>query len=107
MSVRRWLSVATTASGPAAFARSRASVVVVLIASAPSRCEPLDEHRHPLAAAHAHRLEPDRRVERLEVVEERAHDPGAGHAVRVAERDRAAVRVQLLSERIDPELAAD
>src|SRR5580698_10130161 len=68
--------------------------------------EALDEHGHALPAANAHRLEPDRLVERLEIVQQRAHDPGAGHAVGVPERDRAAVRIQLLAERIDAELPA-
>src|SRR5215213_10859439 len=72
-----------------------------------SSVQPLDEHRHSLPAADAHRLEADRRVQRVEVVEQGAHDPGAGHAVRVAERDRAAVRVELLAERVDTELATD
>src|SRR4051794_1315443 len=66
----------------------------------------LDEHRHALPAADAHRLEADGAVERLEIVEQRPHDPRAGHAVRVAERDRAAVRIQLVAERVDAELAA-
>ena len=49
-----------------------------------------------LAAADAHRLEADRVVERLEVVDQRGHDARAGHPVRVAEGDGAAVRVELL-----------
>src|SRR5205807_6777972 len=53
----------------------------------PELVQPLDEHRHSLAAADAHRLEPDRAVGLVEVVQERAHDPRAGHAVRVTERD--------------------
>src|SRR6188472_3795034 len=76
------------------------------LTSAPS-VQALDEHRHALAAADAHRLEADRPVERLQVVEQRVHDPRARHAIRVAERDRAAVRVELLAERVDPDLAAD
>src|SRR5688572_11895174 len=60
--------------------------------------KPLNHHRHALAAADAHRLEPDRASGRLQVVQQRAHDPRARHAVRMPERDRAAVGVQLLRE---------
>ena len=42
-----------------------------------------------------------------QVVEQRVHDPRAGHPVGMAEGDRAAVRVQLVAERVDAELAAD
>ena len=42
----------------------------------------LHDHRHALTAADAHRLEADRAVDRVEVVEQRAHDPRTGHAVR-------------------------
>src|SRR4051794_5887844 len=58
--------------------------------------QPLDDHRLAHAAGGAHGLEPDRRVERVEVVEQRGHDARAGHPERVAERDRAAERVELL-----------
>src|SRR5207237_1860372 len=54
----------------------------------------LDDHGHALAAADAHRLETDRLVEGLEVVDERRHDAGAGHAEGGAEGDGAAVRVE-------------
>src|SRR5436305_9188083 len=75
-------------------------------ASAFRSVQTLDEHRHSLPAADAHRLQPDRAVHRLQVVEQRAHDPRARHAIRMADRDRAAVRVQLVAERVDTDLAA-
>src|SRR4051812_38471014 len=56
----------------------------------------LDEDGHALAAADAHRLDAPRLVVGPQVVDQRAHDAGAGHAERVAEGDRAAVRVQLI-----------
>src|SRR5207248_6343388 len=74
--------------------------------SGPALVQPLDEHGHALAAADAHRLEPDRAVHRLEVVEQRSHDPRASHPVRMAKRDRTAVRVELVAERVDADLAA-
>ena len=42
----------------------------------------------------------------VEVVQQRAHDARARHPVRMPERDRPAVRVELLAERVDAELAA-
>ena len=48
----------------------------------------LDDHRHALPAADAHRLEAPRLAGVLEAVEQRGHDPRAGHPERVAERDR-------------------
>src|SRR3954464_15224426 len=39
-------------------------------ASAPRSVQALDQHCHALAATHAHRLEADRPVHRLEVVQE-------------------------------------
>src|SRR3954452_21675063 len=75
-------------------------------ARAPRSVQTFDEHGHSLAPADAHRLEPDRPVERLEIVQQGVHDPRAGHPVRMAERDRAAVRVQLVAEGVDADLAA-
>ena len=49
----------------------------------------------PEAAAAAHRDEPERAVGALELVQRGRDEPGAGRADRVAERDRAAVRVDL------------
>src|SRR5471032_1769199 len=76
-------------------------------ASPPRSAQALDEHCHALPAPDAHRLQADRPVHRLEVVQQRAHDPRARHPVRVAESDRAAVRVQLVAPWIDPDLTAD
>src|SRR5690606_12662837 len=61
----------------------RASVTVR--GSAGRSAQALDQHGHALAAADAQRLEPDGLVEGLQVVEQRRHDAGAGHAERVAE----------------------
>ena len=66
--------------------------------------EPLHDHRLAHPAGDAHRLQPDRAVERVEVVEQRGHDARARHPERVAERDRAAERVELL--RVDAPLVA-
>src|SRR5438105_10815211 len=68
--------------------------------------EPLDDHGHALAAADAHRLEADRLVEGLEVVDQGAHDPGARHAERVPQGDGPAVGVELVLD-VDAELVAD
>src|SRR5262245_1565947 len=59
------------------------------------RLEALDDHRHALAAADAHALHAVARTGLVHAVEERGHDARAGHAERVAERDRAAVHVEL------------
>ena len=57
----------------------------------------LDDHRHALAAADAHRLEAVAACRASSrPLMQRGHDAGAGHAERVAERDRAAVHVELL-----------
>src|SRR5437764_14223532 len=48
-----------------------------------SLADALDDHGHALTAADAHGLETDVLVERLQVVDEGGHDPGAGHAERV------------------------
>src|SRR5215208_4760486 len=66
--------------------------------------QPLHDHRLPHPAGDAHRLEADRAVEGVEVVEQRGHDARAGHPERVAESDRAAERVELL--RVDAPLVA-
>ena len=58
--------------------------------------EALDDDRHALAAADAHRLEAEPAVARLEPVDERGHDPGAGRPERVAQRDGATVHVELV-----------
>ena len=59
--------------------------------------EALQHHRHALPAADAHRFQTDRLIVRAEPVEERGGDAGAGHPEGVAEGDRAAVDVELLS----------
>src|SRR5919204_2516718 len=64
--------------------------------SSSNSVQSLDEHRLTHAAGHAHRLDPVGLVERLEVVEQRGHDPRSGHPERVAERNRAAERVELV-----------
>src|ERR1700732_3808127 len=56
----------------------------------------LHDHGHALAAADAHRLEAERFARVLERVEEGRHDAGAGLAERVAERDGAALDVELV-----------
>src|SRR2546428_11135533 len=63
--------------------------------------EPLHDHGHPLAAADAHRLQPERFVLLAKSVEQRAKNARAGHAEGMAERDRAAVGVELLAVRVD------
>ena len=64
--------------------------------------EALDQHRLAHAAGDAHRLDPERAVERAQAVQQRGHDARAGHPERVAEGDRATERVELLVG--DPEL---
>src|SRR5437762_10262768 len=61
----------------------------------------LHDHRHPLAATHAHRLQAKGLAALLEAVEEGAEDARAGHAERVAERDGSAVRVELVAKGVD------
>ncbi|MBI2705291.1 MAG: SDR family oxidoreductase [Actinobacteria bacterium] len=51
---------------------------------------------HALAAADAHRFEPEGLVGLLKPVDERGHDAGAGHAEGMTQRDRATVHVQLV-----------
>src|SRR5213080_1259052 len=72
-------------------------------AGGPSSAEALEHHRHALAAADAHGLQPEGAVLRLQTVEQRAGDAGAGHAERVADGDRAAVHVQLVD--VDAQVA--
>src|SRR5207248_2240791 len=67
--------------------------------------QPFQHHRHALTAADAHRLQAPLLVVELQRVDQRAGDPGAGHAERVADRDRAAVDVELVAERVDAEVA--
>src|SRR6266851_3088197 len=57
----------------------------------------LHDHRHPLAAADAHRLEPVGLVLFTQTVEQRAQDARPGHPERVAKRDGATVRVELVA----------
>src|SRR5580700_5918177 len=64
----------------------------------------LDDHRHPLPAADAHRLEADRLVLGREAVEQGCHDPGACHPERVSKSDRTTVDVELVP--VDSELAS-
>src|SRR5207248_2704803 len=71
-----------------------------------SLADAFDDHGHALTAADAHGLESDVLVERLEVVDERRHDAGAGHTERVAQGDSAAVGVELVVD-ADAELVAD
>ena len=61
-----------------------------------STADCLDRHRHSHAAADAQRREPRRRPAALHFVQQRDDDARAGAADRMAERDRAAVDVQLL-----------
>src|SRR5258708_8052975 len=57
--------------------------------------EPLEDHRHALAAAHAHCLQTEALVVELQAVQQGRGDPGPGHAERIPYRDRAAIDVQL------------
>src|SRR5919107_4530263 len=71
--------------------------------SNPASVQTLHEHGHALAAADAHRLEADGLVERLQVVQQRGHDAGAGLPERVTEGDGPAVGVELRLD-VDAEL---
>src|SRR5215472_15009867 len=86
---------------PAAFGNSVTAWRSAAAAKRPGSVQALDDHRHPLPAADTHGLQPVRLVERLEVVEQGAEDPGAGHAEGVAQRDRPSVRVQLVAVGVD------
>src|SRR6267143_6123673 len=66
--------------------------------------EAFNYHRHPLSAANAHRLQADRLVFGGEAVEQRTEDARPGHPERMAERDRAAVWIELLAEGVDAQL---
>ena len=70
-----------------------------------ARVQPGDTHDQgvALAAAAAQGGRTDAAAATLELEREVQHDPGAGHADRVAERDRAAVDVDLV--RVEAELA--
>ena len=57
--------------------------------------EPLEDHRHALAAAHAHGLQAQGRVVELQAVQQGGGDARPGHAERVPDRDGAAVHVEL------------
>src|SRR5438270_2556515 len=65
----------------------------------------LDDHGHALTAADAHGFETHGLVERLQVVDQRRHDAGAGHAEGVPEGDGAAVGIELVVD-ADAELVA-
>src|SRR3981189_3948541 len=64
--------------------------------------QPLDDHRHALAAADAHRLKTERLVLCREVVQQRGGDPCARHAERVTQRDRPTGHVEVVL--VDAEL---
>src|SRR5919108_6293208 len=64
-----------------------------------------DYHGHSLAATDAHRLEANRPVIADESVEQRAENARAGHAEGMTQCDGSAVRVELVAQRIDAELA--
>src|SRR5437588_3983353 len=70
--------------------------------SAGRSAEPLEDHRHALAAADAHGLQTERLVTGAQTVEQGARDARSGHAERVTDGDRAAVDVELVD--VDAEL---
>src|SRR5690606_4251956 len=70
---------------------------------AAARLRALEQRREALAAADAHGDDPVAPARALELAEQQAREPRAGHAVGMADRDRAAARVELLVR--DPELA--
>src|SRR4029077_5775945 len=70
-----------------------------------SLVKPLDNHGHPLATTDAHRLQADRLVVGRQAVQQGAQDAGPRHAEWVAEGDRATMRIELVAEGIDPQLA--
>src|SRR5579885_913805 len=61
------------------------------LAECPESVEPLDDRAGAEAAAAAHRLQAVAAAAALQLVQQRGHQPGAGAAERVAQRDRAAV----------------
>src|SRR5258706_6891175 len=67
--------------------------------------EPLHDHRHSLTTADAHRLETIGLVLLAQPVEQRAEDARPGHAERVTECDRTAMRVELVAEGVDSDAA--
>src|SRR5215217_8137183 len=58
--------------------------------------ESLDDHRHALAAADAHRLQTERLVLCRKVVQQRGGDTRTRHTERVTQRDRPAGHVELV-----------
>src|SRR5689334_25303681 len=66
-----------------------------IVITANARSKSLDDGDVGLAAALAHRLQPVSAAGALELGEHRGHQPRAGGADRVAQRDRPAVRVDL------------
>src|SRR5450755_810643 len=60
------------------------------------------QHRNALTAADAQRDEPELVVAALHLVEDLRRDRGAGGGDRVPERDRAAVRVDLVGVETEP-----
>src|SRR5688500_16157156 len=66
-------------------------------------CElnPLDDHRNPLPAADARGSQPVALLAAAQLVQDREHETRAGRAERMAERDRAAVDVELLHVEVE------
>src|SRR5437868_6997298 len=62
--------------------------------------EALDDHRHALAAADAHRRQADGLVISLESIDQRAQDARAGHPERVPKCNCTTVWIELVAERI-------
>src|SRR5260370_8951905 len=63
--------------------------------------QPLQDHGHPLAAAHAHALEADRLVPLTEPVEQRAENASPGHPEGMPASHRPARRVELAAQLVD------
>src|SRR5687767_10478010 len=59
-----------------------------------ARLCPLYDRGYPLTAAYTHRLEAVAGVAALHLVEQRGHDPAAGGADRVANRDAGAIGIE-------------
>lgn len=102
--LRAGMAVLGIASSHGAHELARAHVVELSLAAAAPRitawvgspglgltalgsAQPLDEHGHPHAAAHAHGLQADGAVQGAQPIEQGAGDPGTGHPKGVAERD--------------------